>query len=201
MAERYAYDTIGHDPLRQLIRELGLTTLPTASSAVVMNGAFLRDEREIGSHFGGRTEKAIEDFRRKAAAMLPKARWHRGFGPGDNRHPWASRTCADILDEVPDPIARRYLEITAHSDMATEPHLTSGLIGLRNVLKSVAGYGAQYSIEGGMEMLHVAWQPACCGRTSFSTRPSCRCPLPVTATTSSPPAAPGSPPGTSSTPW
>ena len=37
--------------------------------------------------------------------------------------------------------------------MATEPHLTSGLIGLRNFLKSVAGYGAQYSIEGGMEML------------------------------------------------
>ena len=85
--------------------------------------------------------------------MLPKAHWHRGFGPDDNHHPWASRTCAEILDEVPDPIARRYLEITAHSDMATEPHLTNGLIGLRNFLKSVAGYGAQYSIEGGMEML------------------------------------------------
>ena len=153
VAECYAYDAIGHDPLRQLIRELGLTALPTASSAVVMNGAFLPDERAIGSHFGGHTEKAIEDFRRKAAAMLPKARWHRGFGPDDNRHPWASRTCAEILDEVPDPIARRYLEITAHSDMATEPHLTTGLIGLRNFLKSVAGYGAQYSIEGGMEML------------------------------------------------
>ena len=37
--------------------------------------------------------------------------------------------------------------------MATEPHLTNGLIGLRNFLKSVPGYGAQYSIEGGMEML------------------------------------------------
>ena len=30
VAECYAYDTIGHDPLRQLIRELGLTALPTA---------------------------------------------------------------------------------------------------------------------------------------------------------------------------
>ena len=85
--------------------------------------------------------------------MLPLASWHRGFGPDDNRHPWASRTCADILEEVPDPIARRYLKITAHSDMATEPHLTSGLIGLRNFLKSEPVYGAQYSIEGGMEML------------------------------------------------
>jgi monoamine oxidase len=153
VAECYAYDTIGHDPLRQLIRDLGLTAVPTASSAVVMNGVFLRDEREVGSHFGAGTERAIEDFRRKAVAMLSKASWHRGFGPEDNRHPWASRTCADILDEVEDPVARRYLEITAHSDMATEPHLTNGLIGLRNFLKSVAGYGAQYSIEGGMEML------------------------------------------------
>ena len=85
--------------------------------------------------------------------MLPLASWHRGFGPDDNRHPWASRTCADILEEVPDPIARRYLKITAHSDMATEPHLTSGLIGLRNFLKSEPVYGAQYSIDGGMEML------------------------------------------------
>ena len=153
VAECYGYDTIGDDPLRQLIRGLGLTAVPTSSNAVVMNGVLLRDEREVGSHFGAVTERAIEDFRRKAVAMLSKAGWHRGFGPDDNRHPWASRTCADILDEVADPIARRYLEITAHSDMATEPHLTSGLIGLRNFLKSVPGYGAQYSIEGGMEML------------------------------------------------
>ena len=153
VAECYAYDPIGNDPLRQLTHELGLTAVPTGSSAVVMNGVLLRDERALGSHFGAGTERAIEDFRRRAIAMLPEASWHRGFGPGDNGHPWASRTCADILDEVADPIARRYLEVTAHSDMATEPHLASGLIGLRNFLKSVPGYGAQYSIEGGMEML------------------------------------------------
>ena len=90
--------------------------------------------------------------------MMPLARWHRGFVPDDNRHPWASRTCADILDEVPDRIARQFLKVSAHSDMATEPHLTSGLIGLRNFLKAVPGYGAQYTIEGGMEMLprHLA---------------------------------------------
>ena len=52
VAECYAYDAIGHDPLRQLVSELGLTTVPTHSSAVVLNGAFLRDESEIGRHFG-----------------------------------------------------------------------------------------------------------------------------------------------------
>ncbi len=48
---------------------------------------------------------------------------------------------------------KRYLKISAHSDLATEPHLTNGLVGLRNFLKQVPGYGAQYTIEGGMEML------------------------------------------------
>jgi monoamine oxidase len=153
VAECYAYEAIGHDPLRQLVEELGLNAVPTGSSAVVMNGACLPDESALGTHFGAHTLRVVEDFRQRTVAMLPLSSWYRGFGPDDNRHPWASRTCADILEEVPDPIARRYLKITAHSDMATEPHLTSGLIGLRNFLKSVPVYGAQYSIEGGMEML------------------------------------------------
>ena len=85
--------------------------------------------------------------------MLPLASWYRGFVEADNQHPWARRTCQQVLDDVVDPVARRYLKIGAHSDMATEPHLASGLIGLRNFLKSVPGYGAQYSIEGGMERL------------------------------------------------
>ena len=153
VAECYAYDTADRDPLRQLIGELGLTAVPTASSAVVMNGTFLHDESEVGRHFGTATRQAIEAFRQQAVSMMSLPSWHRGFGPDDNPHPWASRTCAEILDEVPDAVARQFLKVTAHSDMATEPHLTSALIGLRNFLKSVPGYGAQYSIEGGMEML------------------------------------------------
>jgi monoamine oxidase len=152
VAECYAYDAIGHDPLRQLIGELGLTTVATHSNAVVLNGALLRDDEDILRHCGARTLRAIEDARRQAAALLPLESWYRGFTPRDNAHPWARRTCEEILDQIADPVARRYLKIAAHSDMATEPHQTGGLIGLRNILKSVTGYGAQYTIEGGMEM-------------------------------------------------
>ena len=43
VAECYAYDAIGHDPLRQLITELGLTTVATHGRAVlVLNGTLLR---------------------------------------------------------------------------------------------------------------------------------------------------------------
>ena len=153
VAECYDYETIGPDSLRQLIRELGLRTLPTHSTAIVLNGAILSGDGDIGTHFGPSTLRAIEEFRRQASAMLPLASWHRGFAEDDNRHPWAHRTSEEILDEVADPVARKYLKVGAHSDMATEPHLANGLIGLRNFLKSVPGYGAQYSIEGGMEML------------------------------------------------
>ena len=118
----------------------------------MLNGALLRDDEDIRRHCGDRTLRAIEDFRRQAVALLPLCELVPGFTPRDNAHPWAPRTCEEILDEIPDPVARQYLKISAHSDMATEPHLTNGLIGLRNVLKSVTGYGAQYTIEGGMEM-------------------------------------------------
>jgi protoporphyrinogen oxidase len=153
VAECYDYQAIGPDPLRALIGELGLKIVPNHSTGIMLNGALIQDDGEIRRCFGERTLKTIQEFRRRASRMVPLASWYRGFGVEDNHHPWAHRTMDEILDELPDPIARKYFKVGAHSDMATEPHLVSGLIGLRNVLKSVPGYGAQYSIEGGMEML------------------------------------------------
>ena len=111
VAECYAYDTIGPDPLRQLVEELGLKAVPTSSTAVVLNGALLRDESDIATHCGGGTSRGIQNFRQQAVAMLPLASWYRGFGPEDNRHPWAALTFADILEQVEDPVARQYLKV------------------------------------------------------------------------------------------
>ena len=99
VAECYAYDAIGHDPLRQLITELGLTTVATHGRAVVLNGTLLRNDEGIRKHCGERTLRAIEDFRQQAAAMLPLASWYRGVTPRDNAHPWAHCTCEEILDQ------------------------------------------------------------------------------------------------------
>lgn len=153
VAEVYDYSMTGPDPLRQLIGELGLKTRPTEGQAVVLNGNLLRNEHDIGIHCGGATLRAIEDFRRLAAGMMPIEQWHKAFWQDDNHHPWARLTCEDVLNEVADPTARKFLKITSHSDLATEPHLTSGLNGLKNFLLDVPGYVGQYSIEGGMEML------------------------------------------------
>ena len=159
VAECYAYDALDQIPLRQLITGLGLTAVPTASSAVVLTACFLHDEHEIGTHFGA---DALRRWRISAdgGALLPLASWRRGFGPDDNRHPLGLQDVRGHSRGVPDPTRAAIPQIIAHSDMATEPHLTNGLIGLRNFLKSVPVYGAQYSIEGGMEMLPGVWQRA-----------------------------------------
>jgi monoamine oxidase len=153
VAECYDFHEIGPDPLRALVRDLGIGIVPTRTGPIVFKGAILHDDRDILRHFGRMTRDAIVSFRAQATAMLPLAAWHRGFGVEDDLQPWAGRTAQAILDDLPDPVAREYFRIACHSDMATEPHRVSGLIGLRNVLKSLPVYGAQYTIDGGMEML------------------------------------------------
>jgi monoamine oxidase len=153
VAECYDYEAIGDDPLWNLMRELGLDTTPTGSNAIVLDGALMADDIEIGQRCGDRTLRAIEDFRRQAATILPLSKWYQGLEQGDNGHPWARRTFEEMLNEVADPVAKAYLKVAVHSDLATEPNLTNGLNGLRKLLGSVPGYGAQYSIDGGMDML------------------------------------------------
>ena len=152
VAEVYDYEMAGPDPLQQLIANLGLKTTPIEGRTVVLNGKLLRNEDEVRLHCGAATLRAIEDFRHRAAAMMPIETWFEGFWQDDNKHPWARRTCEEILNEVADPTARKFLKALVHSDLATEPHLTSGLNGLKNFVMDLPGYVRQHSIEGGMEM-------------------------------------------------
>lgn len=152
-AECYDYSAIGDDPLLNLVKALGLSTTPTGSNAIVLAGALMADDGEIGLRCGRRALRAIEDFRRRASTILSPSKWYQGLDPRDNEHPWARRPFEEMLSGVDHPVARTYLTVAVHSDLATEPCLTNGLNGVRKLLGSVDGYGAQYSIDGGMEML------------------------------------------------
>ncbi len=153
VAECYDYGMLGYDPLRYLVGELGLTATRTEGGGVVLDGTILSRAEDIERHYGPGTRAAIDEFRQRAASMLPLDAWYRSQWREDNLHPWAHATARNVLDTVRDPVARRYLEVAAHSDLATEPHLTTGLNGLKNFLMDVPGYVSQYSIDGGMEML------------------------------------------------
>ncbi len=156
VAELYDYSALGPDPLRQLLKTLGLKTRPMRGQTVVLGTHILRHRADIKKYCGDGTLKAIEAFRRQAAAWLSPMDYYEGYWRGDNAHPLAQRSCQSLLEEVKDEAARRYLQIAAHSDIATEPHLTNALNGLKNFLMDVPGYIRLYTIEGGLERFSTA---------------------------------------------
>ncbi|MEZ5417458.1 MAG: NAD(P)/FAD-dependent oxidoreductase [Vicinamibacterales bacterium] len=153
VAECYDFSSFGRDPLAELVRTLGLSTVPLEGGTVVVDGTILADDAAVGRVHGPRTLASIQAFRRRARREVGAAAWYGGFTSAHNTHAWASRSGEDVLSLIPCPLARRHVRITMHADLATEPHLVNGLVAWRNVLKSVPGVGAQYHIEGGMEQL------------------------------------------------
>jgi monoamine oxidase len=152
-AECYDYSGVGQDPLREMVDEMGLATRPMSGHAMILDGRILNDEVDIGRHYGAATLDAIRDFRERAAALIPLEHWHPESWEWDNAHPWAARGCDELLDTVHDPVARRILTRATHSDLATEPHSTNAVNGLKNFLLDVPGYVSYYSIDGGMRRL------------------------------------------------
>ncbi len=155
VAELYGYSKTGPDPLRELIVDkLGLQIVPMDGETVVLDDKILRNQSEIKKLLGAATLESIRNFRRKCQTLLTPEEYYEGHWQDDNDHDWADRTCQNLLDEnVSDPVARKYLKVAAHSDLATEPHLTNGLNGLKNFLMDVEGYIELYSIVGGNELL------------------------------------------------
>jgi monoamine oxidase/SAM-dependent methyltransferase len=153
VAELYDYSHFGPDPVRQLIDKLGLTTVPMTGPTVILGDAILRNARDIRRHFGDRTLKALQAFHQKCRQLCPPENYYEGHWQDDNEHPWADRTFREVLDEIPDETARKYVEVAARSDTATEPHLTTALNGLKNVLMDDPRYLRLYSIVGGIESL------------------------------------------------
>ena len=152
VAECYGYAN-GDDPLRSLVADLGLATVDTAGSTVVMDGQIIRDDEDLARAGGPSTRAAVQSFRDISAQALSVGEW-RGRSPEDNPpHPSEALSGADLLELVDDDLARRYLALLAHSDLATQRHQTSALYALRKMVMELPGYGSVYALEGGMEEL------------------------------------------------
>src|SRR5208283_879486 len=113
----------------------------------------LVNNRDIRSHFGSKTLKALQNFHQRCKEMCTPDDYYEGHWQDDNQNPWANKTFREILDEIPDETARKYIEVASRSDVATEPHLTSALNGLKNVLMDDPRYLRLYSIAGGIQRL------------------------------------------------
>ena len=148
-AELYDYTPVGEDPLRELVAEFGLPTTPLGGATVVMDGAAIANLDDLGTILGSDARRAVEAFDLHAhGTMTP-----REFYASDDALPQVSGSFTGVLDRIRHPAARRYVESMIHSDLATEPDLTSISYGLQNYLMNHPAYMRLYCITGGNERL------------------------------------------------
>ena len=154
VAEFYDYSHFGPDPLKRIITEVfGHEVVPMDGKGVILDGKVLNTRRDIKKHFGEATAKAIDDFHAKCHELCSPDEYYEGYSGDDNKHPWGGKTFREVLDEIPDEMARKYIEVASRSDVATEAQLTNALNGLKNVLMDDPKYLRLYSIVGGNEKL------------------------------------------------
>jgi monoamine oxidase len=152
-AELYDYSCVGEDALRELVAELGLSTLPMRGSSVIMDHHVLANLDDVRDRLGPQAGAALAAFDRRARDRVsPQEFYHADESLGPCRLPSALRF-DDFLTGIPNPAARRYVETLIHSDLATEPDKTSVTYGLHNYLMNDPAYMQLYCIEGGNERL------------------------------------------------
>jgi protoporphyrinogen oxidase/ubiquinone/menaquinone biosynthesis C-methylase UbiE len=152
-AELYDYSHYGPDPLKRLIQTLGLKTVPMAGTGVILGDTVIQDVGDIAPLLGAKTAQTVAEFYAACEALCSPAAYYDDHYQDDNSHAWAGLSLRQVLDAIADDAARHYVETAIHSDVATEPHLTNALNGLKNILMEDPRYMGVYSIAGGIEQL------------------------------------------------
>jgi monoamine oxidase/SAM-dependent methyltransferase len=154
VAELYGYNHIGPDPIHALVRSLKLETAPMKGPTVVFGDKIMRNDREIAKHLGAEALAEIDRFIELCEDQMEPVEYYDGYQGTDNAHPWMNLSLRELLDrEFTNEDARRYIEVMVRSDTATEPHLTTALNGLKNVLMDDRDFLRYYTITGGIEQL------------------------------------------------
>ncbi len=152
-AELYDYSQLGPDPLRELIEEMGLRTNPLQGPTVILGDHLLSSEADIARAFGDSTLNALREFTARARSFISPELYYESDWEEDNDDPLAKESFRELLKTVKDPIARKYIEVAVHSDLATEPERTNAVYGLQNYLMNEPDYMRLYTIVGGIESL------------------------------------------------
>jgi protoporphyrinogen oxidase len=153
VAEFYDYSHVGQDPLKELVTELGLSIQPIQSRTVLMDGHILSSDDDIAHIYGPGTLQAIDAFYDRCRQQLTPREFYEWDRRAENAHPWSQVTFKQILDQIPDETARKYVLTAVASDLAAEPDQTNAFFGLENVLMDDPDYLRLYTIVGGNERL------------------------------------------------
>lgn len=149
-AELYDYSHLGPDPLKELIHELGLSTVPMSGPVVVFDGCRVTDDSDLRTCLGESGAAQVRAFEQAARDGCTPDEYYGSDWRSDSRDGNSRLSFASALDPVTDPRARRYIETVVHSDLATEPERTSAMYGLQNWLMNEPDYLRLYYIDGGI---------------------------------------------------
>ena len=152
-AELYDYSRNGCDSLRELVAELGLPTQPMEGWGVVIDGKWIGNLTDFRSAFGDRELQNFIEFHRRAQDQISPHEFYAADHPEGLPAHFANSPFVPFLDRFASPVVRRYIQTLIHSDLATEPRLTSTTYGLQNYLMNDSKYMQLYCIEGGNERL------------------------------------------------
>jgi predicted NAD/FAD-dependent oxidoreductase len=154
-AELYDYEPVGDDALRDLVRALGLATIPLAGAAVRVDDRWIANLDDLTRDFSPTDRDQFLKFDMWArGAMTPREFYESGSDhaadacPHDHFH--------SILGDITSASIRRYVETSIHSDLATEPDTTTVAYGLQNYLMNDPDYMRLYRIAGGNEQIATA---------------------------------------------
>lgn len=155
VAEIYDYSELGPDPLRELIQKhLNLEIKHISGGACILDGKIIESRDCLAEYFGDATQQQVAAFRNRCEEMLSPEEFYLCARVHDNTHPWARVSGEEIIaSEMSDEMARRYVRVMAHSDVAAPPHLTNGLTFLKNALMDSSGYIDVFSVIGGNEQI------------------------------------------------
>src|SRR5205814_2431918 len=78
VAELYDYSIIGPDPLAQLVKALGLTTVPMNGPTVILGDRILRNKSDIRKQCGPETLQALNESHHRCTELLPPAHYYDG---------------------------------------------------------------------------------------------------------------------------
>lgn len=152
-AELYDYSRNGCDSLRELVDELGLPTQNMEGCGVVIDGKWIGNLTDFRQVYGDKELMNLLEFHRRAADQITPHEFYAADHPEGLPKLLANTSFAPFLDRFASPTVRRFVQTLIHSDLATEPRLTSSTYGLQNYLMNDSKYMSLYCIEGGNERL------------------------------------------------
>ena len=151
-AELYDYSPVDDDPLRQLVRHLGLPTVSIGGAAVFVAGRPIANLDDLASACGENARHALMSFDTRARSAMTAGEFYES-GADHAADAAAGGPFVGLLDGITCADTRRYVDVMIHSDLATEAEETNCGYGLQNYLMNDPAYMRLYCIAGGNEQL------------------------------------------------